>query len=109
MKIKVEKGKLESLLKKFAQWKENYGQLLQQYDLKVQHSRDKQAMLNSEQVSEPFFLSRYFSSRKEYFQSIDFISGEKNLNVFIKNSFTGYSRYCLVLSIDWGNSSYLKN
>lgn len=90
LKIKVEKGKLENLLKKFAQWKESYGQLLQQYDLKVQHSRDKQAMLNSEQVSESCLLFRNLSHVNEHFQSIDFISGEKNLNIFIEKSFTGY-------------------
>jgi hypothetical protein len=51
MKINVDKNQLNSLLDKFTQWKEEYSQLLQQYDVKLQHSRDKQAILNSEQVS----------------------------------------------------------
>ena len=61
MKIHVEKSKLDDLLKKFAQWREQYGQLVQQHDLKLQHKRDKQAMLNSEQVSvkHSVFLERF--------------------------------------------------
>lgn len=51
MKINVDKRKLNNLINKFSQWKEEYSQILQQYDVKFQHSRDKQAMLNSEQVS----------------------------------------------------------
>ena len=51
MKINVDKRKLNNLINKFDRWKEEYCQLLQQYELKLQRSRDKQAMLNSEQVS----------------------------------------------------------
>jgi hypothetical protein len=51
MKINVDKRKLNNLINKFSQWKEEYSQSLQQYDVKLQHSRDRQAMLNSEQVS----------------------------------------------------------
>jgi hypothetical protein len=62
MKIDVDKNRLNNLLNKFAQWKEEYSQILQQYDVKLQHSRDKQAMLNSEQVSFIIFfqLNIYF-------------------------------------------------
>ena len=56
IKINVNRSKLDKLLNKFAQWKEDYAQILQQYDLKLQHNRDKQAMLNSDQVSHSFFL-----------------------------------------------------
>lgn len=56
MKQKVDKNQLTYLLKKFTQWKEDYSQLLQQYDTKLQHNRDKQAILNSEQVSLLFFF-----------------------------------------------------
>ncbi len=51
MKINVDKKKFDYFLKKFDQWKQDYSQLLQQYDLKLQHNRDKQTILNSEQVS----------------------------------------------------------
>jgi ABC-type transporter Mla subunit MlaD len=60
MKINVDKRKLDNLLNKFTQWKEDYNQVLQQYNLKLQHSRDKQAMLNSEQVSFEILLSFFF-------------------------------------------------
>ncbi|UJR28166.1 hypothetical protein I4U23_009420 [Adineta vaga] len=50
IKINVDKRKLNLLINKFDQWKQEYTQLLQQYELKLQRSRDKQAMLNSEQV-----------------------------------------------------------
>ncbi len=56
MKINVDKRKLNNLINKFSQWKEEYSQSLQQYDVKLQHSRDRQAMLNSEQVSWIFSL-----------------------------------------------------
>jgi len=67
MKINVDKRKLDNLLNKYAQWKEDYTQILQQYDLKLQHNRDKQAMLNSEQVSSTFLFFRIY---------YDFISNE---------------------------------
>lgn len=74
MKLNVEKGKLDNLLKKFAQWREEYGQLLQQYDLKLQHKRDKQAMLNSEQVGHIFILSKnsFYPAVEYLHQSISF-------------------------------------
>ena len=50
MKVRVEKRKLDDLLKKFELWKQDYAQILQRFDLKLQHSRERQAMLNSEQV-----------------------------------------------------------
>jgi len=54
MKVNVDKDKLNNLINKFNQWKEDYSQLLQRYEVKLQHSRDKQAMLDSEQVSSIF-------------------------------------------------------
>jgi hypothetical protein len=68
MKIDVDKNRLNNLLNKFAQWKEEYSQILQQYDVKFQHSRDKQAMLNSEQVS---FIILFFFSIKYLFNQIN--------------------------------------
>ncbi len=54
MKVNVDKDKLNNLINKFNQWKQEYSQLLQRYEVKLQHSRDKQAMLDSEQVSSIF-------------------------------------------------------
>ena len=86
MKVNVDKRKLDNLLNKFAQWKDEYSHVLQQYDLKLQHSRDKQAMLNSEQVS---FLSKISFCRliihiyrNEKSSSIGSILGEKNFSHF---------------------------
>lgn len=54
MKIQVKKQKLMNMIDQYERWKEEYSQMLQRYELKVQHSRDKQAMLNSEQVRDFF-------------------------------------------------------
>jgi len=54
MKVNVDKDKLNNLINKFNQWKQEYSQLLQRYEVKLQCSRDKQAMLDSEQVSSIF-------------------------------------------------------
>ena len=51
MKINFNKQKLNDLINKFEQWKQEYSQQLQRYDIKIQHSRNKQTMLNAEQVS----------------------------------------------------------
>jgi hypothetical protein len=59
MKVNVDKEKLNNLINKFNQWKEDYSQLLQRYEVKLQHSRDKQAMLDSEQVSSIFLPINY--------------------------------------------------
>ncbi len=59
MKVNVDKEKLNNLINKFNQWKEEYSQLLQRYEVKLQHSRDKQAMLDSEQVSSIFLPINY--------------------------------------------------
>jgi hypothetical protein len=84
MKINVDRRKLDNLLNKFAQWKEEYNHVLQQYDLKLQHSRDKQAMLNSEQVSFStlsfFRIYKHISERKP--SSINSILGEKNFSLY---------------------------
>ena len=50
MKVRVEKRKLDDLLTAFELWKQDYAQTLQRFDLKQQHSRERQAKLNSEQV-----------------------------------------------------------
>ncbi len=63
MKIHVTKQKLTNLLNKFDQWKQEYSQILQRYDVKLQHSRDKQAMLNSEQVSSCFLSTKYLFNK----------------------------------------------
>ena len=88
MKINVDKRKLNNLINKFDRWKEEYSQLLQQYELKLQRSRDKQAMLNSEQVSWyyydffPIFLWKQSNEQiKEITRLIDFISGEKSYTI----------------------------
>jgi hypothetical protein len=74
MKINVDKSKLTNLINKFDQWKQEYSQILQRYDLKLQHSRDKQAMLNSEQVrSIDFFLIKYLWRENE--RNINLILG----------------------------------
>jgi len=65
MKINVEKNRLTNLLNKFQQWKNEYSQAIQQYDIKSQFNRDKQAMLNSEQVRFEGF-SRIFLFFGEY-------------------------------------------
>ena len=72
MKIDVDKNRLNTILKKFSQWKEDYSQMLQQYDIKLQHSRDKQAMLNSEQVS--FIISLFLSIKYLFLQTNIFIN-----------------------------------
>ncbi|CAF3402753.1 unnamed protein product [Rotaria sp. Silwood1] len=56
MKINVDKNKLNNLINKFNQWKQEYSQILQRYDIKLQYSRNKQVMLNSEQ-SDPVDIS----------------------------------------------------
>ncbi|CAF3399137.1 unnamed protein product [Rotaria socialis] len=48
MKVNVDKNKLNNLITKYNQWKADYAQALLRYDVKIQHSRNKQAMLNSE-------------------------------------------------------------
>jgi hypothetical protein len=50
MKFSVEKGKLKKLLEQFQQWKNDYSQMLQRYDIKFQHNRERQVMLNAEHV-----------------------------------------------------------
>lgn len=60
MKVKLDKNKLNNLISKYNQWRQEYAQILQRYDIKIQHSRNKQAMLNSEQVSFSFTLRYSF-------------------------------------------------
>ncbi|CAF3919870.1 unnamed protein product, partial [Rotaria magnacalcarata] len=60
MKVNVDKNKLNNLITKYNQWKTDYAQVLLRYDVKIQHSRNKQAMLNSEHVSRRFsFILKY--------------------------------------------------
>ncbi|CAF4031131.1 unnamed protein product, partial [Rotaria sp. Silwood2] len=56
MKINVDKNKLNNLINKYNQWKQEYSEILQRYDIKLQYSRNKQVMLNSEQ-SDPVDIS----------------------------------------------------
>ncbi|CAF1356153.1 unnamed protein product [Adineta steineri] len=69
MKINVDKRKLTNLINKFDQWKQEYSQLLQQYDLKLQRSRDKQAMLNSEQP-DPVDISSINELRQRFIDEL---------------------------------------
>jgi hypothetical protein len=100
MKINVDRRKLTDIINKFDQWKQEYSQILQRYDVKLQHSRDKQAMLNSEQVSSMFLSIRYanqwtilinkFNFRLKKFYSPAAIFPQKMINRLF--------RYCLILS-----------
>ena len=66
MKIDVDTERLKKIVHQFEEWKQDYAQLMQRYDVKLQHSREKQAMLNSEQVSVPssmFSCSIHFPPR----------------------------------------------
>ncbi|CAF4364898.1 unnamed protein product, partial [Adineta steineri] len=65
----VDKRKLTNLINKFDQWKQEYSQLLQQYDLKLQRSRDKQAMLNSEQP-DPVDISSINELRQRFIDEL---------------------------------------
>jgi hypothetical protein len=111
MKINVDRRKLTDIINKFDQWKQEYSQILQRYDVKLQHSRDKQAMLNSEQVSSMFLSIRYtnqwtilinkFNFRLKKFYSPAAIFPQKMINRLF--------RYCLILSTFWIYSYKKKN
>lgn len=89
MKMNVEKNRLTNLLNKFQQWKNEYSQALQQYDIKSQFNRDKQAMLNSEQVRFECLVELFCFWEILKSNIIEFILGEKNIDFIIIRSFTG--------------------
>ncbi|CAF0762870.1 unnamed protein product [Rotaria sordida] len=80
-KINVDKNKLNNLINKFNQWKQEYSQILQRYDIKLQYNRNKQVMLNSEQ-SDPVdislinefkqrFMDEFVVELNEYFSPVN--------------------------------------
>ena len=105
MKIDVDNERLKKIVHQFEEWKQDYAQLLQRYDVKLQHSREKQAMLNSEQVSLSSLIFSYSihfphddgSSKRRSVDtsiSIDLILGEKIAELqhpeFVSRDASGY-------------------